>query len=230
MKNFDDIRFQELQEGLYDPNIFKAFFLAGGPGSGKSFVTNRAFGGTGLKTINSDNAFERALKKNGLSLKMPEDEAEARDILRDRAKAMTGSQMDLSIRGRLGLVIDGTGRDYDKIKEQKALLDQLGYDSYMIFVNTTLEVALERNSKRERSVPEYITKKSWTQVQSNIGKFQNLFGMSNMVIVDNNKSDNELTTIVMNKVSKSVRRLLSNKIQSYTAKRWMATERKLKRR
>jgi len=138
MKNFDDIRFQELQEGLYDPNIFKAFFLAGGPGSGKSFVTNRAFGGTGLKTINSDNAFERALKKNGLSLKMPEDEAEARDILRDRAKAMTGSQMDLSIRGRLGLVIDGTGRDYDKIKEQKALLDQLGYDSYMIFVNTTL--------------------------------------------------------------------------------------------
>ena len=230
MKKFDDIRFQDLQEGLYDPNIFKAFFLAGGPGSGKSFVTNRAFGGTGLKTINSDNAFERALKKNGLSLKMPEDEAEARDILRDRAKAMTGSQMDLSIRGRLGLVIDGTGRDYDKIKEQKALLDQLGYDSYMIFVNTTLEVALERNSKRERSVPEYITKKSWTQVQSNIGKFQNLFGMSNMVIVDNNKSDNELTTIVMNKVSKSVRRLLSNKIQSYTAKRWMATERKLKRR
>ena len=230
MKKFDDIRFQDLQEGLYDPNIFKAFFLAGGPGSGKSFVTNNAFGGTGLKTINSDNAFERSLKKNGLSLKMPENEAEARDIIRDRAKAMTGSQLDLSIKGRLGLVIDGTGRDYDKIKEQKALLDLLGYDCYMVFVNTSLEVALERNSKRERSVPEYITKKSWTQVQSNIGKFQNLFGMSNMVIVDNNKSDNELTTIVMNKVSKSVRRLLSNKIQSYTAKRWMETERKLKRR
>ena len=230
MKKFDDIRFQDLQEGLYDPNIFKAFFLAGGPGSGKSFVTNNAFGGTGLKTINSDKAFERSLKKNGLSLKMPENEAEARDIIRDRAKAMTGSQLDLSIKGRLGLVIDGTGRDYDKIKEQKALLDLLGYDCYMVFVNTSLEVALERNSKRERSVPEYITKKSWTQVQSNIGKFQNLFGMSNMVIVDNNKSDNELTTTVMNKVSKSVRRLLSNKIQSYTAKRWMATERKLKRR
>ena len=230
MKNFDDIRFQELQEGLYDPNIFKAFFLAGGPGSGKSFVTNRAFGGTGLKTINSDNAFERALKKNGLSLKMPEDEAEARDILRDRAKAMTGSQMDLSIRGRLGLVIDGTGRDYDKIKEQKALLDQLGYDSYMIFVNTTLEVALERNSKRERSVPEYITRKSWQQVQSNIGKFQNTFGMTNMIIIDNSKDDKELTTIVMNKVNKNVRRLLRNKIKSYTAKRWMASEIKARRR
>ena len=230
MKKFDDIRFQDLQEGLYDPNIFKAFFLAGGPGSGKSFVTNNAFGGTGLKTINSDSAFERSLKKNGLSLKMPEDEAEARDIIRDRAKAMTGSQMDLSIKGRLGLVIDGTGRDYDKIKEQKALLDQLGYDCYMVFVNTTLEVALERNSKRERTVPEYITRKSWTQVQSNIGKFQNTFGMSNMIIIDNSKDDKELTTVVMNKCSKAVRRLLGNKIKSYTAKRWMATERKLKRR
>ena len=230
MKKFDDIRFQDLQEGLYDPNIFKAFFLAGGPGSGKSFVTNNAFGGTGLKTINSDTAFERSLKKHGLSLKMPEDEAEARDIIRDRAKAMTGSQMDLSIKGRLGLVIDGTGRDYDKIKEQKALLDQLGYDSYMIFVNTTLEVALQRNSVRERSVPEYITRKSWEQVQSNIGRFQNTFGMGNMIIIDNSKDDKELTTVVMNKCSQAVRRLLSNKIKSYTAKRWMATERRLKRR
>jgi len=230
MKQFDDIRFQELKEGLYDPNIFKAFFLAGGPGSGKTFVTRGAFGGTGLRVINSDNAFESALRKHGLSLKMPEDEAEARDILRARAKGVTDNTLDLSLKGRLGLVIDGTGRDYDKIKIQNDMLKQLGYDTYMVFVNTSLEVALERNAKRERSVPEYITRKSWTQVQSNIGKFQNTFGMSNMIIIDNSKDDRELTTMVMNKVDKSVRRLLSNKIKSYTAKRWMATERRLKRR
>ena len=230
MKNFDDIRFQDLQEGLYDPNIFKAFFLAGGPGSGKTFVTRNAFGGTGLRQINSDSAFENALRKHGLSLKMPEDEAEARDILRARAKGTTDKTLDLSLKGRLGLVIDGTGRDYDKIKSQNDMLKQLGYDTYMIFVNTSLDVALERNAKRERSVPEYITRKSWTQVQSNIGRFQNTFGMSNMIIVDNSKDERELTTIVMNKVDKSVRRLLSNKIKSYTAKRWMATERRLRRR
>ena len=230
MKSFNDIRYQQLKEGLYDPNIFKAFFLAGGPGSGKTFVTKSAFGGTGLRMINSDNAFEVALKKNNLSLKMPEDESEARDIVRARAKATTGNIMDLSIKGRLGMVVDGTGRDYDKIKTQKAMLDQLGYDCYMIFVNTSLDVALERNSKRERSVPEYITRKSWEQVQSNIGKFQNLFGMGNMVIIDNSKDDRELTTIIMDRCSKAVRRLLTNKVRSYTAKRWMATERKLRRR
>ena len=220
MKKFDEIR--NLNEGLYDPNIFKAFFLAGGPGSGKTFVTKGSFGGTGLRMINSDTAFEVALKKNNLSLKMPEDEAEARDIVRARAKATTGSMMDLSIKGRLGMVVDGTGRDYDKIKNQVAQLRQLGYDCYMIFVNTSLSVALERNAKRERSVPEYITRKSWEAVQGNIGRFQNLFGMGNMVIVDNSKDDRELTTIVMNKVGKNVRRLLSNKIKSYTAKRWLS--------
>ena len=228
MKTFDEVRY--LQEGLYDPNIFKAFFLAGGPGSGKTFVTRGAFGGTGLRVINSDQAFENALKKNNLSLKMPDSESEARDMLRARAKATSDKTLDLSIKGRLGMVIDGTGRDYDKINLQTSLLKQLGYDCYMIFVNTSLDVALERNRRRERTVPEYITRNSWTKVQSNIGRFQNLFGMENMIIVDNSKDDKELTTVVMGKVDKSVRRLLRNKVKSYTAKRWMASERKARRR
>ena len=230
MKKFDDIRFQDLQEGLYDQHIFKAFFLAGGPGSGKTFVTHSAFAGHGLKVVNSDNAFENALRKNGLSLKMPESEAETRDMLRARAKSTTGKMMDLAIMGRLGMVIDGTGRDYDKISVQVRMLKELGYDTYMVFINTTLEVALERNRGRERQVPEYYTKRSWETVQSNIGKFQNLFGGSNFIIIDNNISDKELTTKVITKANKSIRSLLGQKIKSYTAKRWIATERKLRRR
>jgi len=230
MRTYNELTTNVLNEGLYDPNIFKAFFLAGGPGSGKTFVTKNAFGGTGLKQINSDNAFERGLKKAGLSLKMPDDEAESRDMIRDRAKAIIGNQMDLAINGRLGLVIDGTGRDYDKISYQARMLKELGYDTYMIFVNTSLEVALERNRLRYRSVPEDITTSSWKGVQANIGKFQNLFGAANMIIIDNNISDKELTDIVMSKVSKSVRGLLSQPIKSYTAKRWMATERRARRK
>ena len=83
--------FYELQEGLYDPNIFKAFFLAGGPGSGKSYVAGRTTGGTGLKSVNSDEAFEYLLKKAGLSLKMPPEQQEPRDIVRDRAKEITAA-------------------------------------------------------------------------------------------------------------------------------------------
>ena len=221
---------QHLSEGLYDPGIFKAFFLAGGPGSGKTFVTSSAFAGSGLKLVNSDIAFERGLKKANLSLSMPDEETYFRNIIRNRAKALTISQLDKYVDGRLGLVIDSTGRDYDMIARHHNMLQQMGYDCYMVFVNTSLEVALARNARRERTIPEYITTSSWNGVQSNMGKFQRLFGMSNFIVVDNNKSDLELTTLTMNRVSKVVRKLISAPIQSYTAKRWMASERKARRR
>ena len=226
MKSFEQI----LSEGLYDPNIFKAFFLAGGPGSGKSFVARNVFTGTGLKLVNSDIILENSLKKAGLSLSMPDEEQYFRDILRTRAKAIVDNQIDLYVKGRLGLVIDATGRDYNIISRQFSALQLLGYDCYMVFVNTSLEVALERNAKRERVVPEYITKNSWQSVQNNIGRFQNLFGLTNFVVVDNSKSEQELVTITMNKVNAVVRRFLTTPIKSYIAKRWMAKERMARRK
>ena len=81
--------FQELQEGLNDPNIFKAFFLAGGPGSGKSFVARKTTGGSGLRVVNSDDVFEALLKKAGLSAKMPPEEEKERDVVRGQAKEIT---------------------------------------------------------------------------------------------------------------------------------------------
>ena len=226
MKSYEQI----LSEGLYDPNIFKAFFLAGGPGSGKSFVARNVFTGTGLKLVNSDIILENSLKKAGLSLSMPDEEQYFRDILRTRAKAIVDNQIDLYVKGRLGLVIDATGRDYNIISRQFSALQLLGYDCYMVFVNTSLEVALERNAKRERVVPEYITRTSWQGVQNNIGKFQNFFGMEYFIVVDNSKSEQELITQTMNKVNTIVRRYLNTPIKSYIAKRWMAKERMARRK
>ena len=226
MKSYEQI----LSEGLYDPNIFKAFFLAGGPGSGKSFVARNVFSGTGLKLVNSDIVLENSLRKAGLSLSMPDEEQYFRDMLRTRAKAIVDNQIDLYVKGRLGLVIDATGRDYNIISRQFSALQLLGYDCYMVFVNTSLEVALERNAKRERVVPEYITKNSWQSVQNNIGRFQNLFGLSSFVVVDNSKSEQELVTQTMNKVNSVVRRFLTTPIKSYIAKRWMAKERMARRK
>ena len=155
---------QHLSEGVYDPGIFKAFFLAGGPGSGKTFVTQSAFAGTGLKVVNSDTTFERNLKKANLSLNMPDEEEYFRNIIRNRAKQTAISQLDKYVQGRLGLVIDSTGRDYDVIARNHNMLQQLGYDSYMVFVNTSLEVALARNARRERTIPQYITTVSYTHL------------------------------------------------------------------
>ena len=221
---------QILQEGVYDPGIFKAFFLAGGPGSGKTFVTRAAFGGTGLKLVNSDAAFERAMKKAGLSLKMPDAEEYFRNIVRAKAKMTTATQLDTYMQGRLGLVIDATGRDINVINTQKRMLDQIGYDSYMIFVNTSLEVALERNQNRPRSIPEYIVTNSWNGVQRNIGQFQRIFSPNRMLIVDNNRSEKELVTITLNTAAKFIRSQLRQSPQNLTAKQWIANELQAKKR
>src|SRR5210317_711627 len=118
-KIFDFDTFVSLDEGVNDPSIFKAVFLAGGPGSGKSFIVGKtALTALGFKVINSDDAFERALKKVGLK-PTPEDiYSPLGQEVRGRAKALTGRRMKLAINGRLGLVIDGTGKDYEKIQEQ----------------------------------------------------------------------------------------------------------------
>ena len=211
--------FYELQEGLYDPNIFKAFFLAGGPGSGKSYVAGRTMGGHGLKTVNQDEPFEYLLKKAGLSLKMPPEESERKEVQRQRSKDITKARQKNYLEGRLGVVIDGTGKDANKILGQKSGLEELGYDTYMVFVNTSLDVALKRNAERSRSVPEPIVVKAWKDVQSNIGKFSNMF-RGGFIVVDNNDAGED----IFNEVSKRVRGLLRRKVTNTRAKNWMAAE------
>ena len=219
---------KQLQEGLYDPNIFKAFFMAGGPGSGKSYVVKKSTGGTGLKIVNSDVAFEKLLKKAGLSLKMPDDELVARDKVRGKAKALTKLSRDNYVEGRLGLVIDGTGKDFDKITNQASDLEQIGYDVYMIFVNTSLDVALENNQKRARTLKDSMVKDLWNAVQNNMGKFQRYFGGANFIIVDNNEVDKDGK--LFDTCFKRVKRLLSNKINNPQAKRWIDREIQARRR
>jgi cytidylate kinase len=216
-----------LTEGVYDPHIFKAFFLAGGPGSGKSYVQRRLFAGTGMKVVNSDNFLTNSLKKAGQSLDLRSIEGGILDAMRGRAKRQTGNQMDLHIQNRLGIVVDGTGRDYDRLADDFRHSYRVGYDNFMIFVNTSLDVALIRNEKRARKVAEPVVIKNWKGVQANIGKFQRLFGGGNFVVVDNNRdNDNETNTAVF----KEVRRLMRRSPSTWQAKAWIRKELEKKRR
>lgn len=226
----------KIEEGVHDPGILKAFFMAGGPGSGKSFVASELFGfpkqavgsvsyRTGLKLVNNDNAFENYLKKAGLSAGKLADYAKDEDkwaevmVIRDKAKGITKRLQDNYINGRLGQVIDGTGKNFDKIKGHRSLYQDFGYDTYMVFVNTTLEIALERNQMRERVLPDAIVEKMWKEVQANLGKFSRLFGKQNMIIVDN--SSYEDSEKILNHIEKEIMRRVNNPIKNYLGKRWI---------
>jgi len=182
--------FNEFNEGPNDPAIFKAIFLAGGPGSGKSYIVGKtALPAYGFKVVNSDDAFELAMTKAKLAMDPDTIFSTQGQQIRDKAKKLTALKMQGYITGRLGLVIDGTGKNAEKIKKQVAELRTLGYDVGMIYVNTDLDTAVKRNDMRPRSLPIIQVTALWKEVQKNIGAFNSMFG-SNFKVIDNSEGEN----------------------------------------
>jgi predicted kinase len=246
LKEFQTKLFVDLiTEGVDDPGILKCIFLAGGPGSGKSFTAKEIFGvgksdmasvsAGGLKVISSDMAFEQALKKNGIN---PKDLAniekndpnfwayiagEKGDSIRNKAKEITQKQQAFYEAGRLGMIIDGTGDEILKIRNKMDKAEKLGYDCYMVFVNTSLEVAIKRNAERSRSLPESLVRDIWSKCQENMGKFQGMFG-NNFIIVDNTEYQP-----VNQSVQKQVDAFLRKPIQNPIGKKWIMGARLIKK-
>ena len=224
------IKFKQfLNEGVDDPAIFKAVFLAGGPGSGKSFIVGKTgLPALGMKVVNSDDAYENAMKKAGKAMTPDEIFSDEGQEIRGRAKALTGKKQAMYIKGRLGIVVDGTGKDFAKVKRQAQVMKDLGYDVAMIFVNTDLETAIERDKQRERSVGEKEVSKMWKDVQRNIGAFQQMFGKKNMLIVDNSSGkDFKQETL---RAYRDVKKFLNKEPENAKAKAWIKQERAKKKR
>lgn len=181
-----------ITEGVYDPGIFKAVFLSGGPGSGKSTVVKGLGLDTlGLKLVNTDRAFENGLKKAGVSLDLRKLDAVVRDPIRAKAKKITKNFMDRYIDGRLGLIFDTTSAKSGKIKSYKKMLDALGYEYKMIYVNTSLENAQKRNKARARKLPAEIVKNDWDAAQKNVRDYRSIFGKNFIEI----RNDDDLKSL-----------------------------------
>ena len=243
---FRVLKKENVNEGINDPGIFKAVFLAGGPGSGKTYVAKGLFGipdrvnvsQTGMKMINQDKELKFLLKKFGFGTdldKMPDevfDDLTGPDGsgLRKFAKELNKQRLKLYVKGRLGVIVDGTGHNFNKIASQKAELEELGYDTFMVFVNTSLDVAQKRNQERDRVLPKNIVSDSWKDVQANLGKFQSLF-RGNFLIVDNSKfldekaSQKKFEMLVKKGIAKFIKKPIKNK----NAKSWMRKEKLLRK-
>lgn len=215
-----------INEGPNDPHIFKAVFLSGSPGSGKSFVSGKMLRGTGLKTVNSDDVYEYLANKNNFDLSDPDKVASDKgQEIRDRAKSLTNSREKMYLDGRLGLILDGTGKDVAKVKQTNIKLQALGYDTMMLFVNTSEDVAQDRNTQRARSIPKDMVTKMWHSVQQNIMKFQQIFGAANFHIVDNSGGlEDPDRKQNFEKVYKNIKNFLETKPKRNMAKRWLSQQ------
>ena len=223
-----------LIEGVHDKSIFKAVFLAGGPGSGKDYVLDNTLSGHGLTEINSDKALEFLMDKEGLDKTMPSSEQEKRDLVRGRAKSMTELRQRLALLGRNGLIINGTGDDHEKISRIKDRLEEIGYDTSMVMVNTDDEISKQRNIERGtrggRTVPEEVRKQKWDAVQASRPELAKMFGDKYMEF-DNSEDLRQASPEVvkakkdeMLQLFKNIQQFVTEPPQSEAASLWVAHE------
>ena len=242
-----------LNEGINDPGILKAVFLAGGPGSGKGFISKGLFGipktvstsAYGLKVVNQDKALEMLLGDgpNGFGFgtdldnmppelfrQLTDPDYEDYSGMRTYAKDLTKRQKKLYMNGRLGMIIDGTGHKYKKILDQKKELEKIGYDCFMVFVHTDLDVAQKRNMERARKLNPELVETSWNDVQKNLISFQGLFGNTNFMMVDNSKTLGEEAAIKKFDMlmKKGIRKFIKQPIKNYLGKKWIAKQKIMK--
>jgi cytidyltransferase-like protein len=143
---------------------FKAIFVTGGPGSGKDVVIRESI------------ASERAIELNF---------TQVLDILNDKHKLAMKSMNPRfeAVRSRGPLIINGPADDMNKIAHIKEELEELGYETMMIFVNTSNETSKERNSNLTRMMAESVRQDKWKKAQENITQFSEMY--NNLVTFDN---------------------------------------------
>jgi hypothetical protein len=210
--------FHDVKKGMnihenVNRGMFKALFLVGGPGSGKDVIVREALSERNAVEINVGKAFDFLLDKGRLGEDTKDGQLSA-------------------IRKRTALVINGASDDNDKITRIKEELEELGYTTMMVFVNTTNEVSYNRNQQHSRVISEQIRFDKWKKSQDNINyfyelfdyflEFDNSFNKEKSNIILKEEKENEISAIA-NEIS----HFFKMKVTNENANDWLRINNKL---
>ena len=153
--------FHDVRKGMNvsentERGMFKALFLVGGPGSGKDVIIHEAVAEKNAVEINLNKAFDLLMDKRKLSEDTKDNQLNA-------------------IKNRTALVINGASDNIEKIATVREELEELGYSSMMVFVNTTDEVSQNRNNQHSRVISEQVRNDKWKKSQENLDLFYDMF-------------------------------------------------------
>jgi predicted kinase len=188
-------------------SMFKALFLVGGPGSGKDVIIREAIAEKNAVEINANKAYDFIIDKQKLS-------EETKDY-----------QFN-AIRNRSALVINGASADIEKISTIKEELEELGYTTMMVFVNTSNEVSENRNKQHSRVISEQIRLDKWNKSQDNLDKFYDMF---NVFLEFDNSTDLQQSDVLvkenkefeLSNISNEISYFFKTKVLNETAKDWL---------
>jgi predicted kinase len=153
--------FRDVRQGMgiresVNHGLFKAVFISGGPGSGKDIIIREAIAQQNAVEITSTTAVS---------------------ILNDKHKLYEFSRDSRreAIRQRQPLIITGTTNEQYNILAIREELEELGYETMMIFVNTSNESSRKRNEGHERMMAESVRQQRWEVTQLVAEKFNQHF-------------------------------------------------------
>lgn len=120
-----------------------------------SFVAKKLSGGVEPRFVNTDTWTE--------FFKAYSDELWKE--FKEKIQHLTQAQLIQYLNGMLPLWIDGTSARTGPTLRRKGILGSMGYDTGMIWVETSIESALDRASKRERPVDPKFIKLAYDNIQ-----------------------------------------------------------------
>jgi len=161
-----------ITESINDKGIFKSIWLVGAPGSGKSYTLDKIKLGTiEIKMINIDRFIEYFGKEDPMILV-----GSSPKHIRSKSQKLTKNQLYLHVNSMLPLAIDGTGAELHTFTRRIGILESLGYDTAAVFINTSLDLALERNAKRQRQVDPQMIIDMFNKIEKNKTVYRAKFG------------------------------------------------------
>lgn len=140
-----------LNEGINDKGIFKAVFVIGLPGAGKSYTIRQLRGAVSPKIVNTDRAAEFLASKWQKQIN-----SDSWAEFKDKSHKITTDSLTQYLNGMLPLFVDGTSNDVSNILHRIGILESLGYDVGIAFVRTSLDTAIKRAEERAKQIGRHV--------------------------------------------------------------------------
>ena len=202
--------FRDVRKGMginesHSRGVFKAIFVTGGPGSGKDIILREAIAENKSVELNIIQAF---------------------DYLQDKIKLCekTSDYRREAIRSRKPLIINGPADDSKKILSIKEELEELGYETLMVFVNTTNETSKQRNEKLTKTLSESIRFEKWKLSQIHKEQYNDQF--VNFIEFNNSSSIEEIEEDITDAYEK-INTFIEGKNYNQVAFSWLKINDKL---
>jgi len=202
--------FRDVRKGMglneeFNRGLFKAIFVTGGPGSGKDIIIREAIAESKSVELNSVQAFDLLMDKQKLSEKTTDYRREA-------------------IRNRGPLIINGPADDHTRIITIREELEEFGYETVMVFVDTTNEASKERNEKLTKSISESVRYDKWQLAQTSKEAYRQNF--SNFIDFNNSSTFEEIQEDITDTYGK-INRFIEDKNYNEIAFSWLESRGKI---